>query len=309
MLANFLNKSKPINFIGIAILFFLGYLSFVFEVFPFQNITLIDVIKYIVVFIIFIALFFSFNFIVIKNSLTLDNLYGFFFFSLFTFCILPKIVSYSFLVNILVYQLAIRKIYSLRSLHKLKEKLFDGGLWLGVLFVLDSRTLLFIPLIYFAIYIHHKITIHTILIPIVGWITPLIIYFSFTLWQESTANFSALFEPEFSMDFQFYISSKYLFLVYFMCITCFISIFAKSYKVMAINNTFRKNWVLILINTIIAILYIVSVDAKNGAELMYMAFPTAVILANGIELISKPRNKNSIIFLLICFALSFYFIL
>ncbi|MEN8702864.1 MAG: DUF6427 family protein [Polaribacter sp.] len=309
MLANFLNKSKPINFIGIVILFFLGYLSFVFEVYYTKNITLIEFVKYLFVFIIFIALFFTFNFIVIKNSLTLDNLFGFFFFSLFSFCLLPKIVDYAFLITLLVYQLAIRRIYSLRSLHKLTEKLFDSGFWLGVLFVLDSRTLLFIPLIYFAIYIHHKITIHTTLIPIAGWITPLIVYFSYTLWQENTAEFSALFEPEFSMDFQFYTSSKYLFLVYFLCITSFISIFAKSYKVMVVNNTFRKNWILILINTIIAALYIAFLDPKNGSEFMYIAFPTAVLLANGIEQITKTRNKNSIIFLLLCFAMSFYFIL
>lgn len=309
MLANFLSKSKPINFIGITILFFFCYLCFVFEVLSNQNITIVEFIEPIAIFIILIVLFFVFNFIVVKNSLTYDNLFGFFFFLLFTFCLLPKIANYTFLGTVFVYLLAIRKIYSLQSLRKLTEKLFDSGFWLGVLFIIDPRTLLFTPLIYFAAYIHHKITVQTLLIPIVGWVTPLILYFSYTLWQGSVADFNSLFEPQFRVNFSFYTSSKYLFLIYFLCITASISVVAKSYRAFAINNTFRKNWILIVMNTVLTLLYIVFIDAKNGSELMYSAFPIAVVLANGIELIPQKKGKNSVIVLLLCFALSFYFIL
>lgn len=307
MLANFLNKSKPINFIGITILFFLGYLFFVFKEISKQTITIEILLSYCIIFGFFLILFFIFNFIVVKNSLTLDNLFAFFFFTLFTFAILPKITNNSILIILLVHLLALRKIYSLRSPQSVLEKLFDAGFWLGVLFILQPQTLIFIPLIYSAIYLYHRINIHSLLIPFIGWITPLILYFTYTLWLGQIESFSHLFELNFNSSFAFYSTTKFIFLViYLACITV-LSFVIKTKKTIGINNSFRKKWILITAHLMQSLLYIILISDKNGAELMFSAFPVTVILANGVEMIASKKAKNMALLFILVSALCFYF--
>ncbi|EAQ42913.1 DUF6427 family protein [Polaribacter sp. MED152] len=309
MLANFLNKSKPINFIGLTVFFFLGYLSYLFRLFSSKEFSFNTLLESILLLALFIVIFFIFNFIMVKNRLTFDNSYAFFFFILLTFCMLPVIANYKVLILFVIYLLFVRKIYSLRSINKVLEKLFDAGLWLGILFILDSRTLIFVPLIYAAIYIHHKITIHTTLVPVVGFATPLFIYFTYNFWYDKTEEFTNLFEPNFSLNFDFYTNSKYLLLITILLILSFVSLIFKSLKTLTINNTFRRNWVLLIIHTLIAIIYLFFVADKNGSETIYILFTIAIILANGIEMITKKLFKNIALYLMIFCATGFYIML
>ena len=309
MLANFLNKSKPINFIGLTVFFFLGYLSFIYNIFSAEEFGLNTILRSVLTLTFFIVIFFIFNFIMVKNRLTFDNSYAFFFFILLTFSVLPLIANYQVLILFIIYLLFVRKIYSLRSVNKVLEKLFDAGFWLGILFILDSRTLLFIPLIYFAIYIHHKITIHTTLTPVIGFITPLFIFFSYNYWYDQTEVFRDLFEPNFSLDLGFYANSKYLLFINFLFVLNFVSIIFKSLKTLTINNTFRRNWVLLMLHTVIAVLYLFLIADKDGSETIYLLFTIAIILANGIEMITKKLFKNIALYAMILSAIGFYFFL
>ncbi len=293
MLANFLNKSKPINFIGMLIFFIVGLLYTIF----YDGFTSGKLLKSAILILFFLSNFFVFNFINNKNSLTFDNSYAYFFFVLLMLSFSTVLIEYLILIKTFIYLLFLRKIYSLRSSKKTIEKFFDSGFWLGILFILEPFTIVFLVLIYIAIYIHNKITIQSLFVPIIGFITPLIIYFTYLYGYNKLDIFTKLFEFDFIYNIEFYRQTKYLWIINGILFFTFLSIITKSIKALSINNTFRKNWILLLINFTISFVFLSYLPDKNGSELVYIFLPTAIILANGIELIQKKIIKDSILYL------------
>ncbi|MGY8909650.1 MAG: DUF6427 family protein, partial [Flavobacteriales bacterium] len=50
-------------------------------------------------------------------------------------------------------------------------------------------------------------------------------------------------------------------------------------------------------NFIILLTFLFCIPEKNGSELIYILFPTSIILANGVELIKKKIIKNIVLYL------------
>ncbi|AOW18175.1 hypothetical protein LPB03_12250 [Polaribacter vadi] len=297
MLANFLNKSKPINFIGLLILFFVS-LSYAFYTTILAESSYSNMLlKFGALTLFFLVIFFFFNFVNSKNRLTFDNSYAYFLFSILLIAVLAELLNYSILIKTIIYLLFLRKIYSLRSNRNVTEKLFDSGFWLGIFFIIEPLSILLFILVYSAIFLHNKITIRTLLTPIIGFISPLIIYFAYNFWFEKTEEFNSLFYFDMKPDLEFYSSTKYLWLVY---TTFFLTVFAiifKSATTLSINNRFRRNWIILIINFFLMLLFIFLTPEKNGSELIYNLFPTSIILANGVELIKKKIIKNIVLYL------------
>lgn len=309
MLANFLNKSKPINFIVFLIFFFIGFLFFVYKAFFLNQILLNNLLKSGALLLLFLIVFFIFNFINSKNKLTFDNSYAYFFFTILIVVILPELLAYNILTLSIVYLLFLRKIYSLHSSKKVLEKLFDSGFWLGIFFILEPLSIWLFLLIYIAVYLHNKITIRTILSPIIGFITPLCIYFAYFFWFDKIEEFTQLFSFDINFDIQFYTKAKYVWLFCSIFICSVIAIFFKSFKILSVNNTFKKSWILLLFNFVIIGFFTSFITGKNGSEIIYILFPTAIILANGIELIQKRIIKNMVLYFFLVGSLLLQFLL
>ena len=309
MLANFLNKSKPINFIVFLIYFFIGYVFSVYNAFFLNQFLFDDLLKSGGLMLLFLIVFFIFNFINSKNKLTFDNSYAYFFYTILIVVILPELIAYNILILSIVYLLFLRKIYSLHSSKRVLEKLFDSGFWLGIFFILEPISILLFILIYTAIYLHNKITIHTILSPIIGFITPLSIYFTYFFWYDKTEVFTQLFNFDVNFDIQFYDKVKYVWLFCSIFICTFIAAFFKSIKVLAVNNTFKKSWILLIYNFVVLAFFTSLLTHKDGSEIIYIFFPTAIILANGMELIQKRIIKNIVLYFFLIGSLVLQFLL
>ncbi|MBU3011614.1 hypothetical protein KO506_09385 [Polaribacter vadi] len=308
MLANFLNKSKPINFIVFLIFFFIGFVFSIYTAF-FTNAFLFDnLLKSGAILLFFLIIFFLFNFINSKNNLTFDNSYAYFLFTGLIVMILPELIGYKTLILTVIYLLFLRKIYSLHTAKRILEKLFDSGFWLGVFFVLEPLSALLFILVYVAIYVHNKITIHTLLAPIIGFLAPLLVYFAYFFWFDKIDEFTDLFNFNINFDVQFYSKIKYLWILYSTLIFAVFAIFLKSINTLSVNNKFKRSWILLIYNFFVLILFLMFLPEKNGSELIFILFPTAIILANGIELIQKNIFKNMVFYFflvssIVCFLL------
>jgi hypothetical protein len=305
MLANFLNKSKPINFIGLLIFFFFGFIFSIFN----DGFSVDILIKSTALLLLFLVVFFIYNFINSKNRLTLDNSYAYFLFTILILSILSEFTNYKILIQAAIYLLFLRKLYSLRSANKILQKLFDSGFWLGVFFTLEPFSISLFILIYIASYLHNKITIHTLLVPIIGFTTPLLLYFAYFFWFDNVEEFTNLFNFEVIFDIQFYSETKYFWMILSVLFFTICAIFFKSIKALSVNNTFKKSWILLIANFSIILLFLLFLPQKNGPELIFILFPVSVILANGIELIKKKVLKNAVLyFLLISSIIVHYFL-
>lgn len=309
MLANFLSKSKPINFIGLLVFFFVSFSYAVYNSFFFDGFSSDKAIETSTLMVFFLIIFFIFNFINTKNRLTFDNSYAYFLFNILAVVLLTELINYNILIKTIVYLLFLRKIYSLRSNKQTIAKLFDSGFWLGILFILEPISILLFVLMYAGIYLHNKITLHTLFTPIMGFISPLIIYFAYSYWFDKTEDFTSLFYFNTSFNVELYAKSKYLWIISSTFFFTICAIILKSSKALSVNNTFRKNWILLITNFFLLILLTSLIPKKNGSELIYILFPMAIILANGIELIQKTIFRNIVLYVFLIASIFLHFLL
>ncbi|MCD8402344.1 DUF6427 family protein [Tenacibaculum finnmarkense] len=289
MLANFFGKSKPVNFIVLFALF-LSYFSFSLVTKEVSLETAKEIIGILLIFSVF-------NFIITKNKLTFDNSYAFLFFVLLL-GFFPEAIHLdkTFLVafSILLFS---RKIYSLQSSKNSLFKLFDGGLWLGVSFLIEPYSLLFAVLLYTAIYLHEHFTYQTLLTPFIGFISVVFLFFTYCFWYNEMPLFYQLFDWNLSYNIDFYLTTKHLFSILFIAVLVFYALILKTPKALSVLNTFRKNWILTCIHLFIALITALLIPHKTGTELLFLFFPIAIILANGIELFQKSWISDAVLLL------------
>ncbi|WP_440068676.1 DUF6427 family protein [Tenacibaculum discolor] len=298
MLANFFGKSKPINFIVLFVLF-LGY--FVLSIFSKElSFNLVKELGW------FLVVFSVYNFIISKNLLTYDNSFAFLFFVILIGFFPDTIqINKTFYANLTIL-LFLRKVYSLQSSKNILHKLFDGGLWLGISFLIEPYAPLLLILLYLSIFLHQRFTYQTLLTPVIGFFAPVFLYFTYYFWYDNLEKFWLLFDWNFYPDLSFYSHEKYLLPILFIVFFLVASIILKSPKALAVKNKFRKNWILILAHLTITTAILLLVQDGSGSEFLYVFFPVSVILANGIEFFQKKWYADAIIilFLIASFTIS-----
>lgn len=301
MIANFFGKSNPVNFIiifGVFLSFFFTAFFLEPEEYSLQTQTMLWNLSIVGL---FVLLFFFFNFILAKNKLTLYNSYGFLFFVLL-FGIFPfTIFDQQELIMNVVLLIMLRRVYSLRTPKVIYKKMFDSGFWLAILYILEPFTLIYGILLYVSILLFQKLNFRTFLIPIIGFLAPLICYFSYCFWTDNLNEFLNLFYWYTDYDFSFYSNDKVMIPLIFVGIITVLFILFKTPKVFLISGNYRKFWSLTILNLLVAIGFIIFSKERTGAELMCAFFPIAIILTNGIEGFSKRFFKDVIlgVFLLI----------
>ncbi|MDY0780336.1 DUF6427 family protein [Tenacibaculum sp. IB213877] len=300
MLTNFFNKSKPITTVIILMFFscfFVG--AIINQIIP------LNTALYLPLFLLILGVF---NFITSKNNLTFDNAYAFLFFVLL-YGFFPEglKISPTFYSNVALL-LFLRKVYSLQSSKNLVLKFFDGGLWLGVSFLIEPFSAVYGVLLYAAILYHQKITIHAVFVPIIGFFTLVFLYFTYCYWYNLPNDFTRLFNWYTPYNFTFYKQPAYIISIVAFILIVIVSIVLKTPKAFAVKNTFRINWILVLINLGVAISLIILTSKRNGSELSYAFFPAAIIIANALELFKKKWFSDIILGLFIIGAFVMLFI-
>ena len=299
MLANFFGKSNPVNFIVVFLICLGFYIANFFTVNLVQFVDINVILNQLLTIILFLFLFLFYNFILIKNKLTLNNSYGLLFFALF-FGFFPSVflnVTTIFLNLLLL--IFLRRVFSLRSNKDIYKKIFDCGFWLGILLLLDSTTVIFGVLIFLSVGMFQKLTVRTLLIHVVGFVTPVFCYFSYCLWEGDTSEFSNLFLWYSNYNFEVYTANKFLFSTLFLGIGSLISIFIKTPKVFLISGDYRKYWILIIFNFFLAITVFLIQNTHQTNKILLLFFPASIIITNWLENIERVFVKNIFIIVLI----------
>jgi len=305
MIAKFFNKTRPINtLIIILVLTFIYTLSFFYL--TEESVGLLFFSKRTLFFLVLLVTFFIVNFIVRKNKLTKDNSYVLFIlglcFGMFPFATLNK----HLLITHLILLLAYRRIYSLRSNKNTKEKLFDSAFWIGIATIVYPDSFLYLLLIYAAIYTFNKSTIRNILIPLVGFLTPILIYGVYLLTVDDLNSFNL--QLNYSFSFLNYNSLELLIPIALILGYLLWAIFPTTVKIVTVNNEFRTSWFLLLIHLLISVIVIILSPNKNGSEFLFMFFPTAIILTNYLQIVKEKWFKEIFLYLFLVITIAIYFL-
>lgn len=305
MLANFLGKSKPVNFLLITVLFVLYTILF-FATTNSGNIPRVSVV--IGCFVMMFVFFGIFNFIVSKNRLTLDNSFGFLFFVISLGFIPAIIIEYKLLFINLILLMFLRKTYSLRSPTFVFQKLYDSGLWIGVAFLLEPMSLIFVFLLYAAIYLFVELHIRVVLIPLLGIATPIFLFFTYCLYVDQIQLFYNLFDLKVSFDYLFYTTNYYKLTISLFGAFVFFSVASRSLKIFSVSNRFKRIWSLLLLHLILSVLLVLLLETHNGTELLVVCVPVSIIIANWVQHIQRKWLANLVLLTLLGLSFAVHFI-
>lgn len=298
MIANFFNKTKPINFLVLAFLVLIIFLITLIN----KNTEPLNLYFFIKngLFLFFaILIVFVLNFIIRKNSLTEDNSFAIFFYILLTGFFPNSFISEGIYVSNFILLFAFRRIYSLRTSIEIKEKIFDGAFWIGIASLFHMGSLVYLILVFAAIVIFRKIEWRNFIIPIVGLLTPIFLSYTYLLAFDDLDRFYDLWTLNFDLSMAAYNSSRFLIPMALIGLLSLIAIYPTTKRSLLAKIDFKATWSLLITHIGISLLLILTSANKNGSELIYLFFPISVLFANYMQVINRYWLKELVIYIFI----------
>lgn len=296
MITSIFSKSKPINFILVAVFIILLFVITNYSVLFIEfNTTVESFLK------LFVTLFLVFvlDFIISKNNLTNKNSYAIMTFGLL-FGMFPEALKYSdLLFSNLFIVFALRRLISMHSKLHIKKKLFDAGFWIGLAALFYFWSLLFFSLVIVALIYYSQNDIKNTIIPIVGLVTVLILLFIYNIIFHDVYIQPTNFSRSASLDYTPY-NAKESILKFTVLFTSFVWTLIYYFRILPDKSKkLRPSYFIIAWASVIAILVAIISPNKNGSEFIFLFAPFSIIMANYIEAISERWFKEIFVALFI----------
>lgn len=291
MLANFFDKTKPINNIVLVIVFFSFFTIYIFhqEQAYFTEFSRLYRLGYLFtsgIFLFICALVFM------KNGVSNGNLHN-----SFIMILLYGMFPSAFDINIslaiaLLFLFIYRSISQLNSGENAQLLLFNSGILTGISVLIYDWSIFILVFIYMGLFFSKKINLRNLISPILGFSSPLLLFFTYSFFVDHVDLFFHKFSFVNTLNFSFYQNSFIKTPLLIISLITSISIFVILPKIISINNAYRFQFQLIIIMLIIDILLVTMTTEKNGSELLYLFTPVSIILGKFLAKIQKQNIKE-----------------
>ncbi|MDX5586156.1 MAG: DUF6427 family protein [Aureibaculum sp.] len=303
MIANFFNTTKPFNTLVV-----IAVLALIYGVSSFYsidvNIDFIILLKKGLFFLILLLTFFIVNFIIRKNGLSKDNSYVLFLMVLFFGMFPLSTTNYLLIITNIILLFAYRRIYSLRTNKDIKEKIFDSAFWVGIATIVYPWCFLFLFLVYAAISTFKKATLRNVFIPLIGFLTPILILGAFLFISDDFDNYN--WQLNYNFSFLDYNSLRMLVPITIIIGFLLWTIPPTTIKISSVNNEFKTSWLLVLFHLLVSVIIVLTSIDKNGSEFIFMFFPTAIIFTNYLQIEKEKWFKDVFLYLFLAVTISIY---
>lgn len=307
MIANFFNKTKPVVFFIVSLLLFLYYVVALYE-YEFETFSILWLAKKIGVFFLFVVFLLIASFIIKKNSLTQNNSYAIVLIVVLLGTFYESMFENTIIISNILLLFVLRKIYSLKSGIKTKAKLYDAGFWVGITALVYSWSILYMILIYIALIIYQRITIKNLMVPIVGLLTPIFIYFTYCFYFDNLLQFYNCWDFSSGLVFTSYHELKLLVPIAVVLAAILWSIVVITPKVSVSGIHEKRTWRVVLNHLIISVIIIAFAPVKNGSEMLFMVFPVSVVITNFLQITTSENFKNLVLYLFLVVSIGVYFL-
>jgi len=298
MISSIFGKTKPINYIIVLTFLFLLYwfTHFFFFEKPYvpQELPLQTIVLCLLLFSVF-----AINFIVKKNKITETNSFAILFYALLIVLFNEVLVDSNAILCSFFLLLSHRKIISLKSLKNNKFKIFDATLWIIIASFFYDWAVLYLILVFIAIYLYEPKNYRNWLVPIVAIFTVAVIAFSILMLFNNVSFFRKhyTFNNSFNMDYLLSWQYGSVHIIYvimgvILSIITFIKFNKSGFgKVITIR--------LIAISYVIGLVIVVLKTTDSVFPIVISFFPFVVFLTNYIEIIKKPKIKEALLIIII----------
>ncbi len=307
MIANFFSKTKPINFVILSIVMLIVFIIGVINNLS-ESISFIFLFKKSIYLSMSIAIIFFLNFIIRKNALTDDNTYAILFFILMLGFFSNAFFDKNIFGANFILLFAFRRIYSLRSVINPKEKIFDSAFWIGVASLFYIWSIVYLGVLFTAIWVFKKRDWKNIFIPIVGFATPMFLLFTYLLMADDMQKFYTFWNFNYSLNFYKYTSTRYLIPILFLGMVALISFFPTIKKSLLSKIDFKSTWTILITHILLSLIIVFMSPIKNGAEFLFLFFPLGILFANYMQIIKKYWVKEVILYLFLTVLIGTYLV-
>ncbi|WP_299318435.1 DUF6427 family protein [uncultured Maribacter sp.] len=288
MISSIFEKTKPVNFIILLVFLFLFYWSVQFYFFD-LSMSNVEIAPSIGILTILLFSVFIVDFVVKRNKLTSTNSFAILFFTLL-FVVFPETLGdNNAIFTSFFLLLAMRRLLSIKSLKNIKLKIFDASLWICISSVFYEWALLYLLLVFVAIYIYEPKNIRNWLVIIsVGFCFLIILYGILVLLDKP--NF-ILEHYDFAINYDAIFPIKWWTSLKMTLYALFNIALAFSAFVHLSKSGVGKVIVMRLIafSFVIGLVVNVLVTSENNNAVMITFFPSVIFIVNYLESIKKPK--------------------
>ena len=294
MISSIFGKTKPINYIIVLTFLFLFY--WLVHFFLYQRVYGYEQLLWqVVVLAVLLFTFFIVNFVVIRNKLTGANSYTILFFALLM-VIFPETLTdnKAVLCNFFLL-LATRRLISMKSLKNLKIKIFDASLWIMFGSLFYDWALLYLLVVYMAIYIYEPKNFNNWMVPFAAFFVVLMISFGFLTLSNNQDFLYRHYQFSIQFDADYYLnwtnSSKliiYTMLFFMLSIFAFLKL-GKSGVGKIVTTR------LIVFSFVIGLLLNVLISTADLHPILLTFFPAAVLMTNYVEWIKRDKIREIVL--------------
>ncbi len=297
MIANFFNQTKPINFLVLSLLVLLVFLSSLFQGFE-GDTSLFVFLKYGVFLIAAVLSVFVLNFIIRKNALCEDNSYALLLYILFWGIFPSSMLNGGIFVSNFILLFAFRRLYSLRTSLRIKEKIFDSAFWIGIASIFYLWSFLYIFLVYAAIWLFRKADWRNVWIPLMGYLTPIFLAYTYLLAFDDIERFRAIWTFDLVFDLGVYSAFRFLFPIVILGLLFIFSIYPTTKRSLLAKIDFKSTWQLLIVHLAVSIMLMLIAPVKDGSEFSFLFFPLSIIFANFLQILERYWIKEGILYLI-----------
>ncbi len=295
MISGIFGKTKPINYVLLLGFLFILYWIVYFNV----NINSNEPVAILWQSLALVILLFSvlvINFVVNRNQITSANSFVALYFVLLILVFSGSIADNNAIFCSFFLLLACRRLLSLRSLKYIKLKIMDATLWVLVASLFYDWTILFLILVYIAIYIYEPKNLKNWLVPFVSMVVFLLVSYAVLIL---TKNEDYLFQHyQFQTDTleevlaDWKLNTKLIIYMVLTGITA-LAVFLKSGK-LGLGRIINLR--LISIYFSISILVIILSLMAGELPVLISFFPGAVFLGKYVEIIKRKKIKEIVLY-------------
>jgi len=294
MISSIFGKTKPINYIIVLTFLFLFY--WLVHFFLFQRVYGYEQLVWqVVVLAVLLFTFFIVNFVVVRNKLTGANSYTILFFALLMVIFPETLTDNNAVLCNFFFLLAIRRLISMRSLKNLKIKIFDASLWIMFGSLFYDWALLYLLVVYIAIYIYEPKNFKNWIVPFAAFFVVFIISYCFLILTHNQDFFYRHYQFSIQFDADYYLnwanSSKliiYIILFFMLSIFAFLKL-GKSGVGKIVTTR------LIVFSFIIGLFLNVMISTENLHPILLTFFPAAVLMTNYVESIKRDNLREIVL--------------
>ncbi|MDX1364528.1 DUF6427 family protein [Arenibacter latericius] len=294
MISSIFGKTKPINYI-ILLVFLFAFYWFVHLVMFQQSYALDQLFGQSVILGCLMLSIFLVNFITNRNKITGSNSLSILLYTLLIVFFPRVLLDSNAIFCSFFILLAVRRLLSLRSFKNVKLKIFDASAWILIASLFYDWALLYLLLVFVAIYFYQSKNIRNWLVPFVAIIamyiitTAILVLLKDPYFLSDHYTFNMVIKPSYFKDFE---NVAYLFLYVFVVLLSGIISYIRF-------GNIGLNWLmsmrLVLYLFLFGLLIFLFKSSSGDHPIILTFFPSVVFMTTYLETIKKDRVKELVL--------------